>query len=155
MNLVYYTINKYYPTFITDEDIVQVGMVGLCCAAQNWDETKSKFSSYAINCILNEIRTEFRNRQKQVKTVSLDKKVVGEESDIGTLGDILVGDSDVNYVDLSSFYDSLTMKEKECFDLLQSGLSTKEIAKHFCQSYKTIDAIVRNIKLKWRIRFGN
>ena len=70
MNLVYFVISKYYPTFIHDEDIVQSGMLGLCKAADKWDESKSKFSTYAGRCIRNEINQEFIRRKPFSKVIS-------------------------------------------------------------------------------------
>ena len=36
INLVYVVIREYYPMFISDEDIIQCGMLGLCKAADKW-----------------------------------------------------------------------------------------------------------------------
>lgn len=72
MNLVYYLISRYYPTFIKDEDLIQCGMVGLCKAANSSNAIKYKFSTYASACILNEIKSEFIRRKKYAKEESLN-----------------------------------------------------------------------------------
>lgn len=72
--LVYHIINKYYPTYTKDEDIIQAGMLGLVKASKNYSNQKSKFSTYAGVCIRNEIVNELRYRQKH-SAVSLDKLI--------------------------------------------------------------------------------
>ena len=79
MKLVYVIIREYYPTFISDEDIIQCGMIGLCKAANKW-EKRGKFSSFARKIILDEIRNELRYRNKFSVEVSLDK-VLEEDKD--------------------------------------------------------------------------
>lgn len=78
VKLVYFIIQKYYPTFAHDEDIVQCGMVGLCKAAKKWQQ-KGKFSSYARQCILNEIRNELKLRAKRSVEVSLESMLEEKE----------------------------------------------------------------------------
>lgn len=70
-SLVYFLINKYYPSFSSDEDIIQCGMTGLCEAVSRW-EGKCKFSHYAQNWILGEIRKELRDRNKHSVDTSLE-----------------------------------------------------------------------------------
>ena len=76
--LVYVVIREYYPFLINDEDIIQCGMLGLCKAADKWRE--GTFSSYAKQCIKNEIRNELRLRQKFSVEVSLEK-ILEEDRD--------------------------------------------------------------------------
>lgn len=71
LGLVYLIIREYYPAFISDEDIVQCGMVGLCKAANKW-EKRGKFSSFARKIILDEIRTELKLRGKISSEISLE-----------------------------------------------------------------------------------
>ena len=90
MSLVYFIINKYYPTYITDEDIVQAGMLGLCKAGDTWNEDKGAFSTYAAICIRNNIRMEFRGRGKHQGVLSLDYELPEtEDGAIITLGDMV------------------------------------------------------------------
>lgn len=82
--LVYFVINKFFPDLNEDEDIIQVGMIGLWKACINYEEQRSNFSTYATACILNEIRMELRNRAKEKKKgvmISLDERVVNQEDD--------------------------------------------------------------------------
>ena len=81
MNLVYFLIQKYYPAFIHDSDIIQCGMVGLCEAANRFDESKSKFSNYAKNRILGAIKDELRRRNKYSCEISLDSLLERNKND--------------------------------------------------------------------------
>ena len=51
MKLVHFVVNKYYPTFNGNEDVSQVGMVGLCKAALAWNPEKTTFTTCACNYI--------------------------------------------------------------------------------------------------------
>lgn len=77
---VYYIINKYYPTFIHDEDVIQAGMLGLCIAADKYDARKSKFSTFAGKVIKNNIASELKRRLKESDHVSLEKLMEGGEA---------------------------------------------------------------------------
>lgn len=155
MNLVYFLINKHYPTFIYDEDLIQTGMVGLCKAAETWNEDKSEFSTFAGKCILNEICTEFSRRCKHHETLSLDYKVKqadGEEADIG---EIIAGSEDVDFVDYERFYRELKPWEKKVVEYRQLGLTNKEIGKKLGCSANNVSQKVRELRYLWRFVNGN
>lgn len=63
--LVWHIVNRYRPG---DEDLFQVGCIGLWKAAQRYDPSRGvKFSSYAGRWIENTVRTELaRQRREQV-----------------------------------------------------------------------------------------
>ena len=71
MSLVYVIVREYYPTFISDEDIIQCGMIGLCKAVNKWEQ-RGKFSSFARKIILDEIRSELKLRTKRSCETSLE-----------------------------------------------------------------------------------
>lgn len=145
MKLVYSVVTKEYPTYIHDDDIIQSGMLGLCKAAESWDESKSKFSTYAWRCIRNEINREFINRKPYNKVLSLDKPI-GEDT---TLGDVLVGEDDVWCVD-DRFYEELTSDEQTVLRLDNMGFSTDEITERSGLGIQTVRKLLRTIRLKWR-----
>lgn len=149
MNLVYYLVNTYYPAFSTDEDIIQAGMVGLCKAANTWDESISTFSTYASKCILNEICREFRARKKHYGTLSLDYEVDTDDGSV-PFSDIIEGEQDIDFVDTEPVMNRLSPKEKEVFALLAAGLSPSEITEKFGWSRERTNFIMRKIRLVWR-----
>lgn len=150
MNLVYFLVQRYYPTFITDEDIIQCGMIGLCLASSKWDESKGTFSTFASQCILNEIRSEFRRRNKSVSAISLENKKYNEDGDKATLGEFVVGDEDVDFVDYDSFYKRLSPLDKEIVKNRQFGLSCREIGEKLGYSTSHINQHLRIIRHLWR-----
>lgn len=150
MGLVYSIINKEYPTYIHDDDLIQSGMVGLCKAAQYWDETKSKFSTYAWRCIRNEINQEFINRKPHSKNISLETKV-GEDL---TLGEVLMGDDNIPYLDQDTFLLQLNDDERSVFSKYTLGIPTEEIAESCGMSLQKTRKIIRLVKLKWRKHYG-
>lgn len=146
MNLVYAIVSKEYPTYLHDEDIIQSGMLGLCKAAENWDERKSKFSTYAWKCIRNEINQEFINRKPHAKNISLETRV-GED---GTLGEILAGDENVEYVDDETFCGQLTEEELRVFQANKLGITTDELANRYGWSVQKVQKLLRLIRIKWK-----
>ena len=154
MNLVYFIIRKFYPNLIRDEDIVQCGMLGLCKAAETWDENKSKFSNYAGCCIGYEIDKELKRRKRQINTISLDYPVKDKDGTVDSLGDFVKGDNDVDYVNVQPFYDILNPREHEVFSLLHSGLTPKEVAKQLGVSHQLVYSYMRRLKLLWRKHYG-
>lgn len=144
MNLVYSLVSKEYPTYIHDEDIIQCGMVGLCKAAEMWDETKSQFSTFAWCCIRNEIIKEFKARSKHQGMLSLDYETNDEDGGKSTFGDCVVGEEDVLYIDTE--INTLTEKEKRVFDLYQAGMGHTEIATKLGVSPQYVWKVMRKIR---------
>lgn len=155
INLVYFVVHTYYPSYIRDEDIIQTGMLALCRAADTFDETKSKFTTYASRSIRNEINYELRRRKNRVPAVSLDCVIYQGESEKGTYADLQVGDEDVQYVDLDAIYKRLKPKERKIFDLMKSGLTPSEIAREMGMSNQLVSYYLRIIRLKWRKAYGS
>lgn len=150
INLVYFIVHTYYPTFSKDEDIIQTGMLALCNAANTFDESKSKFTTYASRSIRNEINLELRRRKKHRGVLSLDYEVNTNEGGRTTFGDLQVGDEDVVYVDDVRFYESLTPDEQLVFEKDQRGFSPDEIAESNGWSLQKVWKTLRTIQIKWR-----
>lgn len=150
INLVYSLISKEYPTYVYDEDIIQSGMLGLCKAANTWDDSKAKFSSYAWKCIRNEIYQEFRRRKPFNNLWSLNNPI----EDNLTLADVIVGDEDVQYVDFEPFFNQLSKGEQEMVRLKIKDFSNEEIAQWLNVSNQNVTKTIRRIKHKWE-HFNN
>lgn len=94
--LIYFVLKKNKLYHLTDE-LYDVGMIGLCKAANNFDKTKGyKFSTYAYTFIKNQILMEIRDsnssrRKANFNTVSLDKRINNTEYDI-TLAEVIKDD---------------------------------------------------------------
>ena len=144
--LVYTVIKKHYPTFYGNEDITQVGMLGLCEAATSWDSSKSAFSTYACTCIQNEIRDYFRTNPHNSVVLSLDYEYEGGS----TLSETIEGDNDVaSAVTFEDFLEGETDRTKMVIKLFAKGYNSKEISDITGLKRKTISKIKRLTHIKW------
>lgn len=146
IKLVHHILWKYYPKYAKDEDLIQVGMLALCNAAVSWNSEKSKFSSYACRCILNSLITEFKRRRKQLNTISMDTPIYEDVS----LGDLLVGEMNVDFFDPQPFYNRLKPKEYEILKYLEMGYNAVQIAEKMGYTHQNISQYIRHIRYKWR-----
>ena len=146
--LVYYIISHEYPTYLHDDDLVQAGMLGLCEAANRWDETKSAFGTFAGNWIRGEIKKEFVRRKKNSGVWSTDRMMGGDDDDGTTLEELLGREDDTTYLNIEDFRDTLHTHEQMVFDLRNEGLNTEEIATKTGRNIQTIQRITRNIRRK-------
>ena len=74
--LVYYIVNKYGNYSWQQEDLAQIGMLGLCKAVATFDESKGfKFATYATRCIDNEIKMFLRVDRKNFNLPHLEDVV--------------------------------------------------------------------------------
>ena len=127
MKLVYWLIAKEFPSYIKDEDIIQVGMVGLCKAANKWDESRGKFSGFAYFCIRNAILNEFQSRNKHQGVLSLDYEIFNENGEKTPMVEFIVGEEDVGYVDVCA--NQLTPLQTKIMQALKKGMTPKQVAK--------------------------
>ena len=151
MNLVYFIVSHEYPTYLYDEDIVQSGMLGLCLAAENFDEEKGEFSNYAGKRIRGEIKKEFVRRKRHSKNVSLASTV----NDEYTLGELIAGKDDTSCLDDEIFYSQLTKEELNILTMNNIGFSTDEIAEMSGYSVQKVQKMLRVIRIKWRNFYGD
>lgn len=150
INLVYFTIVRYYPLHKGNEDIIQNGMIGLCRAAIDYNPEKGMFSTYAIRKIRSAIGYEFRKDAKRIKTISLDaEREANHHGDTVTLQEAVMGDNDVDYVDTTPLCKVLTPQQRDVFDLLQQGKSKPEIAEILGISRQRVHQQLRVIQKKW------
>lgn len=148
MSLVPYIIKKYYPTYQYDEDIRQIGYVGLVKAARRYDQNSGySFSTYAAKSILNEIRMTFRRELRSAGAISLESEIFPWGDD-KTVLDILKG-GEIDYVDLDGFLRKLTPTETIIVQMAISGSNKSEIAKKLNVSKTNIYNIVKNLRKKW------
>lgn len=69
INLVYYTVRKY---FYNNEDYYDLGMIGLVKGVKSYDKNKGAISTYLMKCIRNEIMMRYRRDKNPKVTLSLD-----------------------------------------------------------------------------------
>lgn len=139
-----------------DEDLVQVGSIGLWNACLTYDESKGyKFSSYATKCIINEVCLYLRrNVMNQIKTVSIENIVSkGNEDDSTLTYENSLEDQHTDLIkrmQINEIVKTLTPKEKEIFQALYAGNTQSKIAQNLHVTRQHINNIYNNIKNKFK-----
>ena len=150
--LVRWTIKKYYPDFIDDEDLIQEGRIGLWRACLAYDEKKGlKFSPVAVSYIRNALRHGYEKlygrslgkRQFLWNVQSLYESIGCDDL---LLKDIIPGDTDVAFLDISGALSRMSDRDREILYLTIAGFSQKEIAKKVHVSERTIYRVIQVAK---------
>ena len=98
------------------DDLFQIGSIGLIKAANGFDETKNiKFTTYAAQCIQNEILMEFRRQRgksRNAPTLSFEAPIKeNNENKKLVVGD-MIADQKQNFEE-----------QKECIEMLEEVLN--------------------------------
>ena len=147
MKLVHAVINRLFPTYRGNEDVIAEGTLGLVKAATAFNEDSTvAFSTYAFCAIRNEIVSYLRRERRFDDLVSLDAPIGddGEGNEV-TLGDTIASEDTVDCFDhpssLEKVFYRLKERDKVIVVLKLRGLSNKEIA----EKVKTGEANVRRV----------
>lgn len=129
--LVYYILDRYYPWLQYDEDARQVCRMGLWQACVNFDESAGvKFGTFGCRLILHEIQNYIRDSLRMKRTANRNALSLQLEYEEGaTLGDYLIGDSGVAWMDIDGFLKSLTPEELKVVIGFYNGLNGPQIAR--------------------------
>lgn len=95
LRLVAHVAKKYYAAASAQEDMVSIGTIGLIKAVDSFDPSRRvRFSSYASQCIENEIRMHLRHTRREGTPLSLQEPLESHANDSGTLtlADVLPDD---------------------------------------------------------------
>ena len=152
--LVYHVLNKKFPMSRFDDDFQQIARLGLWKACLRYDETKSKFSTYAVPAIENEIKMELRKMSRKPIEISLDDLIrdTSDDTDGLTIFGICMGDQDVEFVDAIWADKELTERQKRILSLLYDGMVQADIAREIGISQTMVSrevAKIRNIAQKY------
>ena len=143
-NLVYFAINKWFPSFRDDDDIIQTGMIGLWKACESYDENKGHFSTYAIPCIVNAIRHELRKQTagcRSGETISYEVYIQSEKDCAAVADDY----SNVEY-DMSFLKRQFNQRDYTAFLLYIDGASCADIGRQFNLSRQRVSSIIKNCR---------
>ncbi len=124
--LVFYVVKMFNNSGIPYEELTSIAMVGYAKALKTYNKAKKvKFSTYAFNCIRNEILFFLRKETQHMKNdISLQKILSTDKNGNNLSLEQTVGDLDL---EVSSAEDKIMMQE--CLTCLESAvtlLSTKE-----------------------------
>lgn len=163
-NFIKYKTKGYFIMGAEREDLIQEGMIGLYNAIKSYDTNRAiSFRSFADLCITRQIITAIKTatRQKHIPLnsyISLNKPIYDEEND-RTLQDIIIGDENLDpmniYLDSEKLKDveekineKLSELELRVFIPYVHGKSYKEIAKETKKTEKSIDNALQRIRKK-------
>jgi len=137
--LIYFTIKLFYPDLLYNEDIRQVGAIGLWKACNNYNPDKGTFSTYAVDVIHRQIQRYYflnyrRITAKDCTFISLDDKTHSkdEETDIANI----IPDREATHkleeieikIDFKIFRKQLSIKEQEVVNMLEQGYNPYRIS---------------------------
>ena len=153
-SLVYYVLHKKFPMNRFDDDFQQIARLGLLKACLRYDETKGKFSTYAVPAIENEIKRELRKISRKPIETSLDALIrdTSDDADKLTISGICKGEQDIEFIDTTWVDKELTDRQKRILSLLYDGMVQTEIAKEIGISQAMISrevSKIRNIAQKY------
>ena len=161
LKLVHSVINRLFPTYRGNEDVVEEGMLGLVKAARAFDDDATvAFSTFAFCAIRNEIVDYLRRERRFDDVISLDEPVGddGEGNEV-TLGDTLASEDSVVGVEYSSELDKVfsTLKERDkvIVVLKLRGLSANEIAEKVHTGAPNVRRVLRSVREKMRCAMGD
>ena len=147
-------INKLYPYYRNDDDMEQIGLIGLWNATRTYDKSMDvKFVTYASRCIRNAINAEldFQKAEKRQLNndgfcISLDQPINQLTGD-ATLADIIADDVlHFPLIDAMELYEGRTREHRQIIDLKVHGYKTNEIAKHMKVSEQTVRRVWNKLK---------
>lgn len=149
-NLIYYALNKFS---VPAEEYYGICAIGLCKAACTYNSQASRFSTYALSVILNEIRMGKRQERKQAKLnyISMDEEWENTKEGSVTLHEILSTKMDV-VDEIISFKlpDILTPDEMRVVKYLYMDYKQKEIAEIIGVCQPAVSRRIKSIKDKLR-----
>jgi len=158
--LVHFTLRKHFSASLAkDEDIISAGYEGLCIAAGKYDPERGAFSSLAVQCIRNLIRTELYYRSKhRNRQVYVDNTITDDDdmtfgkwqgSDDGGFGEV---DTLASVEHFSSF---LTTTELAVVRMRMADIPTKEIIKRTGLGKTQVYKIINETKDLWESYKGD
>ena len=142
--LVYHVLHKKFPMSRFDDDFQQIARLGLWKACLRYDETKGKFSTYAVPAIENEIKMELRKMSRKPIETSLDALIM-DTSGL-TISEICMGEQDVGFIDTIWVDKELTDRQKRILSLLYDGMVQADIAREIGISQTMISREVTKIR---------
>lgn len=143
LRLVAHIIKKYESKFVSNDDLISIGTIGLIKGVDTYSLDKGvKITTYCAKCIENEILMFFRSNNKYSKDISMNE-VIGYDKDGGEISMIdIIKASSPDFLDrlelkenislLNKYLDVLTKREKEVI-IRRYGLFNKP-----CETQKVI-----------------
>lgn len=154
-NLIYSYLHKMR---LDIEEYYDLAAIGLCKAANNFDETKGfKFSTYAYRCMNNEVLNQIRKESRCVTPLlifDMDEEDEEEKASLHlyTASKVSVENTVIVKMQLQDTLKTLTPPRrkfaKEVLSLALSGMTQRDIAERLHVSQASISRMLAFIKEK-------
>jgi RNA polymerase sigma factor (sigma-70 family) len=135
-----------------DEDMFQIGSIGLLKAIDNFDPSKGCFSTYAFRIVRNELLMEFRKSKKSVNAAfSLDDNLDIGNGESVSYSEIISDGKDyeenaVNHMLVQLMFEKLSLREKRIFIMFfVDGKTQCEISERLGISQGTVSRIIKGM----------
>ena len=146
-------VNKAYACSIPSvdyDDLFQVGAVGLCQAAQTYDQSKGvKFSTYAVCCISNSIRIEiekFEGKGLYDEVDTLEENELFSKNPYEEIEETLNFNQTLDYLLRNRYKSKNIQQQRAILGMLLMGYNVKDAANALGIPYKRAKALYDNIK---------
>lgn len=107
LRLVAHIIKKYENKYVSNEDLISIGTIGLIKGVDTYSPDKGvKITTYCARCIENEILMFFRANNKYTKDISMNQ-VVGHDKDGGEISIM-----DILKAPIPDFLEDIEKKDK-------------------------------------------
>lgn len=153
-NLIYRFLSKYN---LSIDEYYDIAAIGLCKAAMTFDESKSKFSTYAFKCMYM-IMLHEKRKEKWQKAIPKDKLMYAQAefendngSDTNSFFNLIPSDidieRDVTLKDtIKKAFESLNERDRNVVRLLINGYKQREVVKIAGCSQPHISRIKKKFK---------
>lgn len=153
--LAYWLIGKEFPSLTTDEDVQQEALIGLWRACTAYDESQTRFATFAAVCIRNQILQYLRgvNKYNKLVAVSLDSCLndeVGSGPFISQVEDPSASIDGQGY-DLKAFIEQLSKRESDVLSFHLQGATQTEAAKKLRVSQSYYSKVLGQIRNKYLV----
>lgn len=149
--LVYHVVNRKFPTFVGNEDLIQEGCLGLWKACNTYDESEdAQFSTYACQVIVNNIRMYLRTILKPTDILrdadSLDAKAYDDPNGYDYYD---IYGMDMEWLDSQEFMKHLTDRQKRIVCLRVKGYTMRDTAEKIGVSSTVVWRELKRIREVW------
>lgn len=125
MGLVPATISRCFPPMEGDEDMLQVGYIGLWRACTHYQPEKSKFVTFAITCIKNALKHElvYKSWPKRAgETISFDD-IINDK------GDLVISRKGIDWLDVDGILEELCERDRRILSMRLRDMEYRDIGK--------------------------
>lgn len=155
--MIYFYLHKYKTNY-SIEELYDIAAIGLCKAAITYNSEKSKFTTYALSCINNEVNHELRKTTAakcvpQSAQISLCQSTgEGEGMTLESLleDETKFEDNVLTAVVFNQFWLELNEREKEMLSLINVGLKQDAVAKELNVSQAQVSRILTKLRTKFK-----